>query len=183
MKEISSPSIVMITVLKERFFRHMHRHPNVSWSMVEELLAKHPQKLKSLEQMEATGGEPDVVECTLYPNNICFFDCSTESPKGRRSGCYDQKALDERKEHKPAFNIVTMAADMGVELLSEELYRSLQQFGPFDMKTSSWILTPPEIRALGGALFCDYRYGKVFVYHNGAQSYYASRGFRTLLRL
>jgi hypothetical protein len=171
----------LLHTLKTRFEKHMHRHKGVKWADVQARLESNPAALRSLREMEATGGEPDVMgqEAAHYT----FCDCSAESPGGRRSVCYDREALRSRKEHKPEGSAVEMAAAMGIELLTEAQYRDLQKLGDFDTKTSSWIRTPDDVRALGGALFCDRRYGKVFVYHNGAQSYYAARGFRGLLRI
>ncbi len=165
-------------VLKARFEKHMNRHPRLAWENVQARLAANPEKLWSLSEMERTGGEPDVVGVNKQTGEYVFYDCSAESPKGRRSICYDREALESRKEHKPENNAVEMAAAMGIELLTEEQYRELQQLGSFDLKTSSWVITPAKIRKLGGALFCDRRYDTVFVYHNGAESYYAARGFR-----
>lgn len=161
----------------------MQRHKGVAWVKVQDKLEGSPTALKSLHKMEATGGEPDVIGYDDASGEYIFCDCSPESPLGRRSLCYDREALNSRKENKPEGSAVDAAAAIGVELLNEEQYRELQQLGEFDMKTSSWVSTPEEVRSLGGALFCDRRYGKVFVYHNGAQSYYAVRGFRGLLRL
>jgi len=161
----------------------MDRHRGLAWADVQAKLIVHPEKPHSLAEMERTGGEPDVVGCDEKTGEYIFMDCSAESPAGRRSVCYDREALESRKEHKPENNAVDMAAAMGIELLTEEEYRALQKLGEFDTKTSSWIATPPEIRKLGGALFCDRRYDTVFLYHNGAQSYYAARGFRGLLRV
>jgi hypothetical protein len=171
-----------LAVLKDRFEKNMARHEDVVWRDVESRLNTHPAALWSLHEMESTGGEPDVVgrEAT---GALLFVDCSKESPSGRRSVCYDPAALAARKEHKPADSAVGMAARMGIELLSEEEYRALQALGEFDMKTSSWVRTPVRIRDLGGALFCDRRYDTVFVYHNGAQSYYGARGFRGMLKV
>ncbi len=165
----------LIKVLAKRFAKNMHRHPEINWDDVQARLTAKPDKLRSLAEMERTGGEPDVV---VLDGAFCFADCSPESPAGRRSLCFDQKALDGRKENKPSGAAVDLAASMGVELLTEADYRALQSLEPFDRKTSSWIQTPSSIRALGGALFCDRRYDTVFVYHNGAESYYAARGFR-----
>ncbi|RVT45286.1 DUF4256 domain-containing protein [Rheinheimera sediminis] len=173
----------LIQLLKTRFEKHMNRHAGLDWAKVQARLEANPDKVKSLAQMEATGGEPDVVGLDAQSGDFIFFDCAAESPKGRRSLCYDREALDSRKEHKPANSVLDMAAAMGVQLLTEEEYRYLQQFGPFDSKTSSWLATPTEIRALDGAIFGDYRYGRVFIYHNGAQSYYGVRGFRGSLRV
>lgn len=156
----------------------MHRHDGIAWARVQTRIDNNFDVLKSLRQMEQTGGEPDVIGHDGDTSFFTFCDCAAESPIGRRSVCYDRAALDSRKEHKPKHSAVEMAAAMGIDLLTEEQYRALQKLGEFDMKTSTWVKTPPEIRALGGALFCDRRYGRVFVYHNGAQSYYAARGFR-----
>ncbi len=167
----------LLKALKARFEQHMHRHRGMAWADVQAALLLHPKSLSSLHAMESTGGEPDVIGRNKS-GQYTFCDCSAESPTGRRSVCYDGEARDSRKEHKPQSSALEMAASMGVELLTEELYRQLQEVGEFDTKTSSWIQTPPDVRALGGALFGDRRYGRVFVYHNGAQSYYAARGFR-----
>lgn len=161
----------------------MIRHPGLHWASLENRLKAHPEKLWSLSEMEKTGGEPDVVGVDNKTGEYLFYDCSPESPSGRRSLCYDRKAWESRKENKPKSNATDMASAMGIELLTEEEYRQLQQLGTFDAKTSSWIKTPDDIRKLGGALFCDYRYGQVFVYHNGAESYYAARGFRSALHV
>jgi hypothetical protein len=171
----------LLQVLKARFGKNMHRHQGCTWAEVEARLDKSPAALRTLFEMEETGGEPDVI--ARDKGQFTFCDCSAESPTGRRSLCYDREALDSRKENKPGGSAVDMAAEMGIELLTEEQYRQLQGLGEFDLKTSSWIRTPPAIRSLGGALFCDRRYGTVFVYHNGAQSYYAARGFRGLLQV
>ena len=168
----------LITVLKLRFEKNMNRHKGIQWAEVQAKLETGTEKLWSLNEMESTGGEPDVVAYDKKTGEYIFYDCSAESPKGRRSICYDHEALEARKEHKPENSAVEMAADMGIELLTEEQYRQLQQAGNFDTKTSSWIITPAAVRKLGGALFCDRRYNTVFVYHNGAESYYAARGFR-----
>ncbi len=173
----------LLQVLKTRFEKHLHRHEGVPWSRVQEALLRKPAALKSLQAMEATGGEPDVVAGPGSGEDCSFFDCAAESPVGRRSLCYDPAALAARKENKPKGSALEMAASMGVALLTEEQYRLLQTFGPFDTKTSSWVATPDEVRKLGGALFCDRRFGRVFVYHNGAESYYAARGFRGVLSL
>lgn len=173
----------LLPILKARFQKNMHRHKGIAWDEVQARLEADAAALKSLTAMEATGGEPDVIGKDRKSGQLMFCDCSAESPAGRRSACYDRAALDARKENKPQGSAVEMADEMGIELLTEEQYRGLQELGEFDVKTSSWIATPPDIRALGGALFCDRRYGKVFVYHNGAQSYYAARGFRGLLRV
>lgn len=168
----------LIQALKARFAKNMHRHKGIVWSDVQARLGGHPGVLRSLREMESTGGEPDVIGQDEATGHLVFCDCSAESPAGRRSTCYDRAALESRKENKPAASAVEMASAMGIDLLTEDQYRTLQQLGDFDTKTSSWVRTPSEVRALGGALFCDKRYGKVFVYHNGAQSYYAARGFR-----
>lgn len=173
----------LITTLKSRFEKNMNHHKGVQWDKVQARLEARPAKLWSLYEMEETGGEPDVVGHDKKSGEYIFYDCSAESPKGRRSVCYDRKAWESRKEHKPDNTAMDMAAEMGIELLTEIQYRELQQLGEFDLKTSNWILTPPEIRKLGGALFCDRRFDHVFVYHNGAESYYAARGFRGLLRV
>jgi hypothetical protein len=170
-------------ILKTRFEKNMGRHKGLEWAKVQARLEANAGKLWSLSEMEETGGEPDVVGHDKKTGEYIFYDCSAESPKGRRSMCYDHEALESRKEHKPENSAVEMATNMGVELLSEEQYRELQQLGHFDAKTSSWVKTPPAIRKLGGAIFCDYRFGTVFVYHNGAESYYAARGFRGSLRV
>jgi len=173
----------LLKALKARFEKHMNRHQDLEWANVQARLEANADKLWSLHEMESTGGEPDVVGQDEKSGEYIFYDCSAESPKGRRSICYDRAALDSRKEHKPHNNAVEMAYDMGIELLTEEQYRELQQLGNFDLKTSSWIVTPANIRKLGGALFCDRRYDTVFVYHNGADSYYGARGFRGSLRV
>ena len=173
----------LIGTLSERFASNPARHKGVKWAEVEERLLAEPAKLASLFQMEATGGEPDVVGRDKKTGEFIFFDCSAESPKGRRSVCYDQAALDSRKEHKPKHSAIGMAAEMGIKILTEGEYKELQKLGEFDLKTSSWIETPAEVRDLGGALFCDRRYGQVFTYHNGAESYYGARGFRGSLRV
>lgn len=173
----------ILNALRARFEKHMERHKGVAWAKVEEKLLANPKKLASLAAMEDTGGEPDVVGYDKKTGGIVFFDCSPESPKGRRSTCYDRVARVTRKEHPPKQSAVEMADDMGIALLSEEEYRRLQELGEFDLKTSSWIDTPPAIRKLKGALFCDRRYDAVFTYHNGADSYYAARGFRGSLRI
>lgn len=173
----------LLETLKARFEKNMNRHQGLEWSKVQTKLEANPEKLWSLSEMERTGGEPDVVDYDEKTDEYIFFDCAAESPKGRRSVCYDREALESRKKHKPETSAMDMAAAMGIELLTEEQYRALQQLGEFDLKTSSWIQTPPDIRKRGGALFCDRRYGHVFVYHNGAESYYASRGFRGWLKV
>ena len=173
----------LLEALQARFETNMHRHKGVAWTKVLARLEGDTAKLQSINEMERTGGEPDVVGHDKRTGEYTFCDCSPESPKGRRSLCYDREALDSRKEHKPQGNAVEVAAAMGVELLTEEQYRALQELEPFDTTTSSWIKTPAKIRSLGGALFCDRRYDTVFVYHNGAQSYYAARGFRSSLRV
>ena len=173
----------LLAVLKTRFEKNMNRHKGLDWSKVQAKLEANTEKLWSLNEMETTGGEPDVVGHDKKSGEYIFFDCSAESPKGRRSVCYDREALDARKEHKPKNSAIDIATAMGVELLTEEQYRELQKLGEFDTKTSSWVKTPAEIRKLGGALFCDRRYDTVFLYHNGAESYYAARGFRGSLRV
>lgn len=173
----------LVNILKARFEKNKNRHKGIEWIAVQAKLDANADKLWSLNAMEASGGEPDVVGYDKKTGEYIFYDCSAESPKERRSICYDHEALEKRKEHKPADSAINMAADMGVEILTEEQYRELQQLGNFDTKTSSWIITPPAIRKLGGALFCDRRYDTVFVYHNGAESYYAARGFRGSVRV
>jgi hypothetical protein len=173
----------LFRALKACFEKNMNRHKCLEWARVQAKLEGDAEKLWSLNEMERTGGEPDVVSHDKKTGEYIFYDCSAESPKGRRSVCYDREALESRKEHKPKDNAVDMAAAMGIELLTEEQYRELQKLGNFDTKTSSWVKTPPDIRKLGGALFCDRRYDTVFVYHNGAESYYAARAFRGLLRV
>ena len=173
----------LLTTLKKRFAENMERHPEMEWPLVQERLKKHPEILWSLLQMEQTGGEPDVVGSLSENNTLVFYDCSPETPSGRRSCCYDQKALAARKKNKPKSSALQMAEVMRIQLLDEEQYRFLQEFGEFDTKTSSWIHTPQSIREKGGALFCDRRYDQVFVYHNSAESYYASRGFRGYLSI
>ena len=173
----------LLGALKSRFDKHMARHRGLEWAKVEARLKANAGKLWSLSEMERTGGEPDVVGHDRETGEYIFYDCSAETPKGRVSLCYDREALDARKENKPKGNALDMAAEMGIELLTEEQYRELQQLGEFDTKTSSWVRTPAPIRTLGGALFCDRRYGHVFTYHNGAQSYYAARSFRGSLRV
>ena len=173
----------LLQALKARFEKHMHRHHGMAWADVRTRLDAKPDALRSLREMEATGGEPDIIGHDSGTGQYTFCDCSAETPGGRRSLCYDDEARASRKEHKPQSSAVEMAAAMGIELLTEAQYRELQALGEFDTKTSSWISTPSDVRALGGALFCDRRYGRVFVYHNGAQSYYAARGFRGSLRV
>jgi len=173
----------LITALRDRFEKNIDRHKGVEWSHVHSRLTSNPEKLRSLHAMEASGGEPDVIGQETGSGRVIFCDCSAESPDGRRSLCFDREALDSRKENKPAGNVQDTAAAMGIELLTEAQYRELQTLGCFDTKTSSWVETPADIRKLGGALFCDRRYGRVFVYHNGAQSYYAARAFRGILRV
>ena len=183
-KKLSSEqSGELLKVLKTRFEKNMKRHKGLEWAKVQARIAANPEKLWSLDEMELTGGEPDVVGYDKKTGEYIFYDCSSESPKDRRSLCYDREALESRKEHKPKNNALDMAADIGIELLTEEEYRELQQLGEFDLKTSSWVQTPDRIRDLGGALFCDRRYDTVFLYHNGAESYYAARGFRGSLRV
>lgn len=173
----------LLQALKARFEQNMPRHPGLDWAAVQARLDTAPEKLWSLGEMERTGGEPDVVGWEDATGEIIFVDCATESPKGRRNVCYDREALEARKEFKPATSALDMASEMGVEIISEKQYRELQQLGKFDLKTSSWLKTPPEIRRLGGAIFGDRRYDHVFIYHNGAESYYAARGFRGALRV
>ncbi|HET7435904.1 MAG TPA: DUF4256 domain-containing protein [Thermoanaerobaculia bacterium] len=173
----------LLDTLETRFARNAKRHPKLEWSSVAAALQAKPEKLWSLHRMEETGGEPDVVGFDKKSGEFIFYDCAADSPKGRRSLCYDDKALQSRKENKPQGSAVAMAAAMGIELLTEQQYRELQQLGEFDTKTSSWVQTLPQIRKLGGAIFCDRRYDTVFVYHNGAESYYAARGFRGSLRV
>src|SRR5690554_6418497 len=173
----------LLSALKERFEKNMHRHEGLDWEKIEQKLKAKPEKLCSLNEMERTEGEPDVVGYNEQADQYIFCDCSKESPKGRRSVCYDRAALEARKKHKPKNSAMDMANEMGIEMLTEQQYRDLQTLENFDTKTSSWIKTPDDIRERGGALFCDYRYGHVFVYHNVADSYYASRGFRGLLRV
>jgi len=173
----------LLGTLKARFEKSMNRHPGLEWAHLQARLEINGEKLWSLHEMERTGGEPDVVGQDKKTSEYIFYDCSAESPKGRRSVCYDREALESRKEHKPEDDAIDMAAAMGIELLTEEQYRELQKLGNFDTKTSSWVQTPPGIRKLGGALFCDRRFDTIFVYHNGAESYYAARGFRGALRV
>lgn len=169
--------------LQNRFEKHMDRHPELDWEKVRERLTSRKEKLRTLFQMESTDGEPDVVAQDSSTGEFLFVDCSKESPKGRRSLCYDREALESRKKHKPKNSAQDLAASIGVEILDEEQYRHLQKLGEFDLKTSSWVKTPAKVRELGGALFCDRRYDTVFIFHNGAESYYASRGFRGVLRV
>lgn len=173
----------LISTLKDRFEKNRNRHKGLEWAKVQAKLEANTEKLWSLDDMEISGGEPDVVGYDQKTGEYIFYDCSAESPKGRRSVCYDGEALESRKEHKPKNSATEMAAAMGIEILTEEQYRELQQFGKFDTKTSSWIKTPADIRKLGGAIFADYRYGTIFVYHNGAESYYGARGFRGSLKV
>lgn len=182
-KLYAEQSAQLVKTLKTRFEKNMHRHKGMDWAKVQARLEAKAEKLWSLDEMEETGGEPDVVGYDSKTGEFIFYDCTPETPKGRRSLCYDYEALQARKEHKPANSAMDMAAAMGIELLTEEQYRELQKLGEFDLKTSSWIKTPDDVRELDGALFCDRRYGRVFVYHNGAQSYYAARGFRGSLRV
>lgn len=184
MKELSPEQRQeLLRTLKERFNKNQNRHQGIDWAKVQTKLEANPKKLWVLDEMEITGGEPDVVAFDEKTGEYIFYDCSAETPKNRRSICYDHEALESRKEHKPANSAINMAAEMGIEILTEAEYRELQKLGKFDTKTSSWIKTPTEIRKLGGALFCDYRYGTVFVYHNGAESYYAARSFRGSMRV
>ena len=187
-KELSSKQQEeLLRILKDRFQKNLGRHKGIEWNNVHDKLERNAEKLWSLNEMERTGGEPDVAGHDKKTGEFLFYDCSPESPKGRRSICYDNEALQSRKEHKPVNSAVKMAADMGIELLTEQQYRELQSLqkpgGNLDTKTSSWLKTPPEIRKLGGAVFADFRYGNIFLYHNGAESYYAARGFRGLLRV
>jgi len=183
-KELSSGQREeLLSTLKARFEKNMNRHIGLEWVKVHAKLEANSEKLWSLNEMERTGGEPDVVGQDKYTGEYIFYDCSAESPKGRRSFCYDREALESRKENKPENNAMDVAADMGIELLTEDQYRELHRLGNFDLKTSSWVKTPTEIRKLGGSLFCDRRYDTVFVYHNGAESYYTVRGFRGSLRV
>ena len=173
----------LLGTLKARFEKNKIRHKGLEWTNVQAKLEANPEKLWILDEMEVTGGEPDVVDYDKQTGEYIFYDCSAESPKGRRSLCYDREALEARKAHKPANSAMDMAAEMGVELLNEEQYRALQELGKFDAKTSSWLATPGDIRKLGGAIFGDWRFGRVFIYHNGADSYYGARGFRGSLRV
>lgn len=183
-KNISSAQFIdLLEILKERFNKNMNRHKGLDWAKIQTKLEANVEKLWSLNEMEISGGEPDVVDYVKQTDEYIFMDCSAESPKGRRSICYDHEALNKRKENKPANSAMNMAAEMGIEVLTEEQYKQLQQLGKFDLKTSSWVQTPAAIRKLGGALFCDCRYNYVFTYHNGAESYYAARGFRGMLKV
>jgi len=184
-KKVLSPkqSAELMGVLKARFEKNMNRHKGLEWTNVQSKLEGDPEKLWSINEMEQSGGEPDVVGYEKKSGQFIIYDCAAESPKGRRSLCYDRQALESRKEHKPANSAIDIAAAIGIEILTEEEYRELQKLGAFDLKTSSWVKTPTNIRALGGALYCDRRYDTVFVYHNGAESYYAVRGFRGSIRL
>jgi len=173
----------LLLMLRARFEKHMNRHKGIEWAKVQAKLEATPDKLRSLREMEISGGEPDVVGYDKKSDEYIFYDCAAESPSGRRSICYDPEALESRKEHKPKHSAIGLAAEMGIEILTEAQYRELQSFGKFDTKTSSWIETPANIRKLGGALFADYRYGTVFIYHNGVESYYAARAFRGSLRV
>lgn len=183
-KQLTSTQLdLLLELLKARFEKNTHRHKEVDWSNVRDKLIKSPDKLWALQEMENTGGEPDVIVFDQQKDQYLFVDCSLETPKGRRSLCYDREALESRKDHPPKNSAIDLANEMGVELLTEEQYRQLQQIEECDLKTSSWLATPVEIRKLGGALFADRRYGRVFIYHNGAQSYYAVRGFRCCLKI
>lgn len=183
-KAISAAQFVdLLELLKLRFDKNMNRHNGLEWANVQTKLEANVEKLWSLNEMEISGGEPDVVDYVKQTDEYIFMDCSAESPKGRRSICYDHEALNARKEHKPGNSAINMAAEMGIEILTEEQYKQLQQLGKFDLKTSSWVQTPTEIRKHGGAIFCDCRYNHVFTYHNGAESYYAARGFRGMLKV
>lgn len=179
----ATQQVELLDILHKRFVKNMHRHKNISWDEVKNKLLANPVKLYSLSLMEETGGEPDVVGVDTSSGLILFYDCAEESPKGRRSLCYDPQAWESRKEHKPENSAIGLASEMGITMLNEAEYRALQKLGSFDLKTSSWVLTPPEIRKLGGAVFCDRRYDTVFLYHNGAESYYAARGFRGMLSI
>lgn len=183
-KQLTSKQIdMLLELLKNRFEKNIHRHKEIDWANVRAKLIKSPDKLWTLQEMENTGGEPDVVAYNKQKDEYLFVDCSAETPKGRRSLCYDREALKSRKDHPPKNSAIDLVQEIGAELLTEEQYHQLQQLGEFDLKTSSWLATPEEIRKLGGALFADRRYGRVFIYHNGAQSYYAARGFRCCLRV
>lgn len=180
---LSSEFEELLNILQDRFEKNNARHTEMDWEKVEAKLRANPAKIDSLSQMEKTGGEPDVIDYNLYTDEYSFVDCSAESPAGRRSLCYDRAALDQRKENKPKGNVIEMAEEMGIKILDENQYRQLQQLGRFDLKTSSWIKTPESIRKLGGSIFADLRYETIFIYHNGASSYYASRGFRGILKV
>lgn len=183
-KQLTSKQIdMLLELLKNRFEKNIHRHKEIDWANVRAKLIKSPDKLWTLQEMENTGGEPDVVAYNKQKDEYLFVDCSAETPKGRRSLCYDREALESRKDHPPKNSAIDLVQEIGAEFLTEEQYHQLQQLGEFDLKTSSWLATPEEIRKLGGALFADRRYGRVFIYHNGAQSYYAARGFRCCLRV
>ena len=173
----------LLTTLKERFEKNTHLQKGLKWDDVAKRLDSNPQALWTLAEMERTGGEPDVMAFDKKTGEFTFYDCSPETPKGRRSLCYDRAAWESRKEHKPASDAITLAKEIGIEMIDEDEYRELQKLGEFDLKTSSWIATPPEVRKLGGAIFCDRRFGRVFTYHNGAESYYGGRGFRGKLRV
>jgi|TARA_R110000782_G_scaffold237188_1_gene323649 uncharacterized protein DUF4256 len=173
----------LLKTLQTRFEKNLNRHKNLEWKKIQEKLEANPEKLWSLNKMEETEGEPDVIKYDKTTGEYVFYDCSAESPKGRRSVCYDPEALVSRKQHKPKHSAIGMAVEMGIELLTEEQYHELQQLGKFDTKTSSWIATPVDVRVLGGAIFGDWRYGKTFIYHNGAESYYGARGFRACLKV
>lgn len=173
----------LLKTLKDRFEKNMNRHKGIEWNKIQSILEANPNKIFILSEMESTGGEPDVVAYNEQTNEYIFYDCSPESPKGRRSLCYDLAAWESRKEHKPENNVIDLASEIGIEILTEDEYRELQKLGTFDLKTSSWVKTPSDIRKLGGAIFCDRRYNTVFTYHNGAESYYAARGFRGSLRV
>ncbi|WP_251671098.1 MULTISPECIES: DUF4256 domain-containing protein [unclassified Sporosarcina] len=179
----SEQTAELLSILKNRFDKNMHFHPEIEWTEVQIKLEANPDKLRILNEMENTGGEPDVVEYDRQTDKYIFYDCSGETPKGRRSVCFDHEALESRKKNKPENSAANMADEMGIELLTEEQYRKLQKLDSFDLKTSSWVQTPSDIREQGGALFCDRRFGHVFLYHNGAESYYAARGFRGLLKV
>ncbi|MBL8888970.1 MAG: DUF4256 domain-containing protein [Planctomycetaceae bacterium] len=180
---LASDSVSLLRILELRFNENGHRHPKLKWGPIEKKLIAQPESIRSLGQMEATGGEPDVIALNRSSGEFWFVDCAPETPQGRRSICYDRAAWESRKEHKPKTSATELAAEMGVELLDESQYLQLQELGPFDQKTSSWLWTPPSVRQLGGALFGDYRFGRTFIYHNGAESYYSVRGFRGLLKV
>ncbi len=182
-EEAAMSNVELLHELKDRFEKNMNRHKGLDWAKIQAKLEANTEKLWSLNEMEKTGGEPDVVGYDETTGEYIFYDCSSESPKGRRSLCYDHEALESRKDHKPENSAIDMATSMGIEILTEEQYRELQKLGNFETKTSSWVKTPAEIRKLGGALFCDRRYDHVFVYHNGAESYYSARGFRGSIRV